>query len=132
LSGQNKYLTARLLTGMTREETAPLLYISEKTLQRIETGEQPCSPDKAILMAKVYGFPWVADPNIPDNYRPKPVANALLQYMKEHADVDKVLPRLTAILADGKVDDNEAEEYRNCAREIEEAIAAGKELEYAY
>jgi DNA-binding XRE family transcriptional regulator len=131
MSDQNKYLTARLLVGMTREEAAPELFMSESTLKRIENGEQGCSPDKAILMAKIYGFPWVADPTVPDSYRPKPIANALLQYMKEHRDVDGIMPRLTAILADGKVDDNEVEEYAGYAREIKEAVDAARDLEYA-
>lgn len=128
---QNKYLTARLLTGMSREEAAPMLYISEKTLQRIENGEQPCSPDKAILMAKIYGFQWVADPNVPDDYRPKPIANALLHYMKEQKDAEAVIPKLTAILADGTVDADEEAEHAECMKEIEEAYKAGKDLQYA-
>lgn len=126
-----KHLTGRLLAGMTREEAASLLYISEKTLQRIENGEQPCRPETAILMAKIYGYPWVADPNVPDDYRPKPAANALLGYMKELEDVKRILPRLTDILSNGRVDPGEEEDHEMCIKEIREARRASRDLEYA-
>jgi transcriptional regulator with XRE-family HTH domain len=131
MSDTNKYKTARLLAGLTLEEAVEKLFTSESTLKRIERGTQPCTDDIAIAMVSVYGFPWVADPKVPVSFRPMPIANAMLHYIKEHQDVSRIMPRLTEILADGVIDGNEVAEYAEHAREITEAMSAGRDLLYA-
>jgi transcriptional regulator with XRE-family HTH domain len=131
MSDRNKYKTARLLAHMTIEHAAEKTYISESTIKRIERGTQPCGRDIAKALADAYNAPWVADPTVPDDYEPMARDRAMLRYINEREDVESLMPRMRRILADGKVDDDEAKELAAIRREIEEEGAAGRDLLYA-
>lgn len=128
---RTKYQTARQLSGLTQERASEYLHVSVSTLRRIETGQQQCTPELEAAMAKLYKAPWVADRTVPINYKPKPLAEAVLRYMNERDDVDKLMPRLRRILADGIVDETEAAEVAMAAKEIEDEQIAGRDLRYA-
>jgi transcriptional regulator with XRE-family HTH domain len=131
MSDQNKYKTARNMAGMTLEQAAEKSYIGIGTIKRIERGTQPCGTDHAKALADAYNAPWVADPTVPDDYSPMPKACAMLRYINEREDVDRVMPGLRRILADNKVDEHEAAEFSAAMKEIEEEKRAGRDLAYA-
>ena len=131
MSDRNKYKTARLLVHMTIEQAAEKTYISESTIKRIERGTQRCGKDQAEALAKAYNAPWVADPTVPDGYEPMSKACAMLRYMNEREDVDRVIPRLRRVLADGYVDESEEREFSDAMREIDEEKRASRDLAYA-
>ena len=119
------------MSHFSQEEAADRLFTSVSNLKRIESGKQSCSDETAQAMAKLYNAPWVADRTVPIDYVPKPLAVAVLHYMNEREDVDKLLPRLRRILSDGVVDDDEAAEVAVAAKEIEEEQIANRDLRYA-
>jgi transcriptional regulator with XRE-family HTH domain len=127
----NKYKTARILAHLTIERAAEKTYISVSTIKRIERGTQPCSRDLAEVLADVYGAPYVADPTVPDSYTPKPRAEAMLKYLAERDDVERIMPRLRRILADGVIDDDEVAEATEAARELADEETANRDLRYA-
>jgi hypothetical protein len=116
---------------MTREEAAWRIPSSVSTIKRIEYRQQTPTPELEAAMAKAYNAPWVADPTVPDDYKPLQRAQALLNYVNEREDVEALMPRARRILADGKIDRTEAEDFRAIAREIKEECAAARDLLYA-
>lgn len=128
---RTKYHTARVLSGITQEDAANKLYTSVSNLRRIESGQQRCSVDMANAMADLYKAAWVADPTVPDDYKPLSRAQAVLNYVNEREDVEALMPRARRILADGIVDESEMDEFAVIAKEIEEERIAGRDLLYA-
>ncbi len=126
-----KHERARLLACITREEAAYRIPSSVSTLKRIEYGQQVPTPELEQAMAKTYNAPWVADPTVPDGYRPLQRAEAVLNYVNEREDVEALMPRARRILADGKIDKTEADDFRTIAREITEECRAARDLLYA-
>ena len=131
MNERTKYHSARVMSGITQENAVEFLHTSVSNLRRIESGQQRCGPDMAIAMAELYKAPWVADPTVPDDYQPLPLTQAMLRYIKEHNEVNAVMHRATAILADGIVDASEQEEFAGISREIREARDAARDLLYA-
>jgi hypothetical protein len=109
---------------MTREEAAWRIPSSVSTIKRIEYRQQIPTPELEAAMAKAYNAPWVADPTVPDDYKPLQRAQALLNYVNEREDVEMIMPRVRRVTADGKIDEA-------FAREIKEECAAARDLLYA-
>ena len=130
-SEPTKYKTARIMADMTQFDAADKLYISVSNLKRIESGQQVCSMDIAIRMDVIYGTTFVSDPATPIHYKPLPRAQAALKYLNEREDVETLMPRARRILADGKVDKNEAEEFQQIINEVQEERDAGRDLIHA-
>lgn len=126
-----KYKTARKMSGLTQEAAAEQLFISVSNLKRIESGQQKCSLDIAEAIDKLYGAPWVSDPTVPEDYVPLTKIEATLQFIKERNDVNRIMERATEILADGRVDESEAEDFRKITIEIREERDAARNLLYA-
>jgi len=82
-------------------------------------------------MAKAYNAPWVADPTVPDDYKPLSRAVAVLNYVNEREDVEALMPRARRILADNRIDDTEVSDFDIITREIQEERNAGRDLLYA-
>ena len=128
---RTKYHTARVMSGITQETAAEALYTSVSNLRRIESGQQRCSPDMAEAMAELYKAPWITDQTVPNDYKPRALTQAMLRYIKEHTEVNAVMHRATAILADGVVDESEQDEFASISKEIREAADAARDLLYA-
>ncbi len=126
-----KHKTARNMAHLTLEEAAEKLYTSVSTLKRVESGKQKCDPWLESKMADLYGYQWVADPCVPEYYKPMPMTEAMLKYINEREDVERLLPGLRRILADGVIDEDEKPEADRAAREIEEEQRANRDLRYA-
>ena len=120
-----KYKTAREMSGYIQEDAAEKLFTSISNLRRIESGRQQCKPDMEVAMAQLYKAPWVADRIVPIDYKPIPRADAMLQYINEREDVEKLLPRLRRILADGIICEDEEEERANCVCNTRSADKGG-------
>lgn len=131
MAGQNKYKTARIASGLSQETAAEKLYTSVSNLKRIERGTQRCNADIAGAMAELYGTPWVADPTIPEDYAPLPLAQATLRYINEREDVERLIPRARRILADGVISRDEENDFAEFSREILEEQRAARDLLYA-
>jgi len=131
MSGISKFFIARKAARLSQEETAERAYISLSTYKRIERGTQKPSQDQADALAEVLNASYLADPNTPLDYCPPSLPVAMLKYLKEHRDVDVIIPDLTAILSDGKVSEDEAERYSRYMQEISEACNAARDLRYA-
>ncbi len=126
-----KIKTARLLTRMTRTEAADKLFTSESTLKRIENGVQKAGREIELAAAELYKAQWVANPLIPEDYQPVPRTQAVLSYYSKRRDVERVMPLMESILADGKVDQTEVKDYAFCMDVVGSERRASADLMYA-
>lgn len=131
MAAQTKIKTARLLTGKTRVQAADALFISESTLKRIENGLQKPSREIELAASKLYKAPWVANPLVPEDYEPVPKTQAVLSYYSKRRDVERVMPLMESILADGVVDKNEAKDFEFCMDVVGSERKASADLMYA-
>ena len=127
-----KHKTARNLAHMSREKAAEKLYSSVSTLKRVESGKQQCDPLLESRMAAVYGFQWVADPSIPNDYKPMPLPQAALKLSNELEDAMGVIGRVKRIVEDGVVKPDELADFQNGTKEVKEAMEAARNFLYAW
>jgi len=131
MAGATKMKTARLMARMTRIQAADRLFISESTLKRIENGIQKASREIELAAAELYDAPWVANPLVPDDYQPAPRTQAVLNYYSKRRDVERIMPLMESILADGLVDKTEEQDYDFCMQVVGCEREASTDLLYA-
>ncbi len=131
MGGATKMKTARLMTAFTRIQAADRLFISESTLKRIENGVQTASREVEQAAAELYGAPWVANPLVPDDYKPGPRTQAVLNYYSKRRNVERIMPLMESILADGIVDTTEKTDFDFCMQVVGDERKASADLLYA-
>ncbi len=131
---ENIYKTSRIHAGFTQEDAAYRLNLSVSALQKFERGER--SPHEQIILRMIaeYDDPTLAMKYLTEenkvgqavlnrvNFRDAPMSFLTLQ--KELSDVLEQYKRMTAILADGQISDDEKEDAERFKKNIEEAISA--------
>ncbi len=131
MAGTTKMKTARQLTTLTRVQAADRLFISESTLKRIENGMQKASREVELAAAELYGAPWIANPLVPEDYSPAPRTQAVLNYYSKRRDVERIMPLMETILADGVVDKTEQTDFEFCMQIVGGERKASADLMYA-
>lgn len=132
----------RQTAGLTQERWAEAIDVSVEAVRQYEAGKIQPSDDVAVRLAEVAGLPilgyWhllnkgrISD-GLPD-IEPAPLAEAVCGFaaafhaflMSRHTDA------LIQIARDGRVDDVEAEEFRQILEDVDELCAAAAALRYA-
>lgn len=131
MSVRSKIKTAREMRGVTQAELADQIPMSEGNLRRIENGQQGCGPDIKIRVASILKKPWVADPTVPDDYKPLKKREAAFVLLAERQHVDALMNRETEILRDGIVDENERPDHEAFLKELGDEQEARRDFIYA-
>ncbi len=124
------YKTCREQAGLTQEQAIVLLGIAETTtLSKYENGHLPVSPELAVLMVRVYHTPllanWYVRYTNPGLAQFLPEINNLitdgdtaLQMELADDDITEVRKAIKAILRDGIVTEEEAQELKVNAKTL--------------
>lgn len=132
MSDSNKlyFKTCREQAGLTQEQAIALLGISEvSTLSKYENGKLPVSPELAGAMVKVYRTPLLANwyvrytnPELarylPELSNPITDGDMALQMELADDDISEVRAAVKAILRDGIITPEEAEQLRVNAKTL--------------
>ena len=127
----SKIRTARNLSGMTQLQLADQVFTNEKTIRRIEHGQQKADQHLLDAIAGVTGCPWVANPFVPDDYKPLEKSQAFVALYSAVQNVNNVLPKLAEILEDDKVDAAEKKDYEKCMATVMKAHQRQADMCYA-
>lgn len=139
----NIYRSARLTAGLTQERWAEYLGISPDAVRQYEGGVIMPSDDVVTRMAEVSGQHilayWhlvrksrLAADILPELGEEKGLPEAVLALLIQIEDFrEDGLRRLTRIAADGKISEDEAEDYESALRQITELVRRAYALGYA-
>ncbi|MBR5438039.1 MAG: helix-turn-helix transcriptional regulator [Clostridia bacterium] len=105
------------------------LPIQPERLERIENGKYPITPDEVLLLSKIYGEPAlcnhycsrecpIGEKYVPE-IKPKALAQIVLEMLSSLNSMKKSQERLIEITADGKIDDDEIEDFVYIQKELE-------------
>lgn len=103
--------------------------ITPERLERIENGKFPITLDEVMILSKVYGEPTLCniycskECPIGEKYVPevkvKDLAQIVLEMLSSLNSMKKSQERLIEITADGKIDDEEIEDFVYIQKELE-------------
>ena len=139
----NIYRNARQASGLTQERWAEFLGVSVEAVRQYETGVIMPGEDVLLMMADISGIKalpyWhlsrksrIAAKILPELEEEKGLPEAVLALLIQIEDFrEDGLRRLTRIAADGKVSDDEAEDYEEALRQMTELVRRAYALGYA-
>ena len=119
--------TAREAAGLSQEEASWRLHIGRRTLSDYENAKSLVPPDVIDKMAEVYGQPALRQRycfgycplgKIHDQIEETDFSTAVLGLINEHNHLGELLKQLIAIAADGRIGDDEIDQYRIIDREM--------------
>lgn len=127
---KNIYQRLREEKGLTREEASNLLeFISNDRIEKIESGKSSAHPDEVLIMAEKYNFPYLwnyycaNECPIGHKYVPEIQAKELPQIVLEMLNslnvLEKQKERLISIAYNGKIDNDEVEDFISIQNELE-------------
>lgn len=130
LANENTYKSIRTRLGLSREEASELLEsITPERLERIENGKFDIHPEEVKLMADKYKEPTLCNHYcstecpIGQQYVPevkvKDLAQIILEMLSSLNSMKKSQERLIEITADGKIDNEELEDFIFIQSELE-------------
>ena len=136
------YQRARKEGGLTQEQAAERLHVSETTIKAWEQGQR--APDNAAVahMAALYDTPWLLLEHaaaaaealgvLPEDIRPQPLPTAVLTLVNRvFAFADRHRDRQLMLIAeDGVIDEWERPEYELIVRELGGIISAAYQVIY--
>ena len=139
---RNIYYNARRTAGLTQERWAEFLGISPEAVRLYETGKNMPGDEIVIRMADVSGVAalgyWHLQnksriaaedlPDVPDRRIPEAVISLLCQIRDFQ---EESLPDLLKIASDGRIDQDEREDYCAALTRLRELISASIALLYA-
>ena len=140
---RNIYRTARKAAGLTQERWAEYLGISVEAVRQYENGTIMPAEDVLLTMADLSGMKilpyWhlsrksrIAGSILPDLEEQKGLPEAVLALLIQIEDFQaNGMRALMRIAQDGKVDDEEADEYEDAIRQLQRLIRKAYELGYA-
>lgn len=140
---RNIYRTARKAAGLTQERWAEYLGISVEAVRQYENGTIMPAEDVLLTMADLSGMKilpyWhlsrksrIAGSILPDLEEQKGLPEAVLALLIQIEDFQaNGMRALMRIAQDGKVDDEEADEYEEALRQLQRLIRKAYELGYA-
>ena len=138
---RNIYQIARESSGLTQEKSSELLDISVDSLRAYEGGKRVPPDHVVIKMIEIYDTQYLAyqhlktSAEVGQRYLPTinitQLPTAILRLQKEVNDFLKCEDLLIEIGSDGHVDDNEALQYKNVMKELDEVVEAIMALKFS-
>ncbi|MDU4952949.1 MULTISPECIES: helix-turn-helix domain-containing protein [Clostridium] len=138
---RNIYQIARESSGLTQEKSSELLDISVDSLRAYEGGKRVPPDHVVIKMIEIYDTQYLAyqhlktSAEVGQRYLPTinitQLPTAILRLQKEVKDFLKCEDSLIEIGSDGHVDDNEALQYKNVMKELDEVVEAIMALKFS-
>ena len=124
------YQLKREELGYTRDSASELLEcISPEQIERIESGKKTASPDEVVIMAEKYQDPSLRnyycanECAIGSKYVPeikvKHLSQIVLEMLSTMNTVKKKQERLIEITADGKIEEDEVDDFIQIQQELE-------------
>ncbi len=124
------YQLCREDAGLTREQAAELLdYISDDRIERIESEKSPAQPDEVLAMSKCYKHPEMCNQYcssecpIGRKYVPeikiKDLSQIVLETVATLNSLDKEKNRLIEIAVDGRIDEDELEDFKKISEKLD-------------
>lgn len=139
----NIYRNARQTAGLTQERWAEYLGISPEAVRQYEGGIIMPSDEVVLKMAEVSGMHilayWhlvrksrLAAKILPELEEQKGLPEAVLGLLIQLDDFrEDGMKQLVRIAADGKIDEDETEEYLRILEQLRELLRRGYELSFA-
>ncbi|MBQ7916444.1 MAG: XRE family transcriptional regulator [Firmicutes bacterium] len=127
---KNRYQLVREELGLTREKASQLLEsISPERIEKIESEKSVAHPDEVLVMAQKYKRPslcnYYCSSHCPigEQYVPeiqiKELSSIVLEMLASLNSVNKKQERLIEITADGKINNNEIDDFIEIQDELE-------------
>ncbi|MFW2488212.1 helix-turn-helix domain-containing protein [Clostridium chromiireducens] len=137
---RNIYQIARKCTGFTQEKASELMNISVDSLRAYEGDKRVPLDNIVIKMIEIYYAQYLAyqhmktKTQIGEEFLPelqfKFLAEAVLAFLDEYEDLEKIKKLMIRISRDGQIDDNEKDDWEKVMKEINDVIAAGMVLSF--
>ena len=133
----NIYQIARESTGLTQEKVSEMIDISVESLRRYEASKRTPTDEVVMKMIELYKSPILYYKHfqitpLGEKYLPdielKDLAQAVLTFLDECEDLEKIKRLMIKISKDNKVDENEQEDWNNVKKEVKDMIIAGMPL----
>ncbi|MCR4618720.1 MAG: helix-turn-helix domain-containing protein [Lachnospiraceae bacterium] len=128
---KNEYQIARENLNLTREAASELMqYVSDDRIEKIETEKSLPHPDEILLMAKAYKAPHlcnyfcshecpIGQENVPE-VQYKSLAEITLAMLSSLNSMDKYKNRLIEITSNGRVDEDEVEDFETIREKLDQ------------
>ena len=128
---KNEYQKARENLNLTREAASEIMkYVSDDRIEKIESEKSLPRPDEIMLMAKAYKAPHlcnyfcshecpIGQENVPE-LEYKSLAEITLAMLSSLNSMDKYKNRLIEITSNGRVDDDEVEDFETIREKLEQ------------
>lgn len=137
---KNIYFQRREELKLTREQASELLeYVTPERIEKIENEKIEPRPDEVLIMAKKYKSPELCNYYcshqcpIGNQYVPEvkiqDLSQIILQMISSLNEVQDRQKRLINITADGKIDDDEIEDFVNIQYELEKISVSVETLQ---
>ena len=127
---KNAYQLAREEKGLTREKAAELLEgLTPERIEKIESGKSLAHPDEVLLMSKGYKMPElcnyfcarecpIGEKYVPE-IAPRSLSEIVLEMLASLNTMQRSRDRLIEITSDGKVSDDQVEDFVRIQQELE-------------
>ncbi len=128
---KNEYQKARENLNLTREAASEIMkYVSDDRIEKIESEKSLPHPDEIMLMAKAYKAPHlcnyfcshecpIGQENVPE-LEYKSLAEITLAMLSSLNSMDKYKNRLIEITSNGRVDEDEVEDFETIREKLEQ------------
>ena len=128
---KNEYQLAREKLNLTREAASEIMqYVSDDRIEKIESEKSLPHPDEIMLMAKAYKAPHlcnyfcshecpIGQENVPE-LEYKSLAEITLAMLSSLNSMDKYKNRLIEITSNGRVDEDEVEDFETIREKLEQ------------
>lgn len=135
---RNIYQIARESTGLLQEKSSELLDISVDSLRAYEGGKRIPPNNVVLKMIEIYDSQYLAYQHLQisdavgHKYLPElqisDLAQAVLVFLDECDDLEKVKKLMIKISRNNAVDEDEKEDWEKVKNEIQDVVAAGMTL----
>ncbi|MBO6241479.1 MAG: helix-turn-helix transcriptional regulator [Butyrivibrio sp.] len=136
---KNIYFECRDSLGLSRAQASELMEgISESSLEKMETGKTNIYPEDVVLMAKAYKRPDLCNyycthecaigrTSVPE-VKISSLSEIVLAMLSSLNSLERQKDRLIEITADGKISDDELEDFANIQNQLEHIDATVEAL----
>ncbi len=126
---KTRYQLAREDAGLTREQAGELMeFVTESRIEKIESEKMQPSPEDVLAMSKAYKRPElcnyycsrecpIGQENVPE-ITPKELSQIVLEMLSSLNTLTKERDRLIDISVDGKISDDELEDFARIRKEL--------------
>ncbi len=136
---KNIYFECRDNLGLSRAQASELMEgISESSLEKMETGKTNIYPEDVVLMAKAYKRPdlcnyycthecAIGKTSVPE-VKISSLSEIVLGMLSSLNSLERQKDRLIEITADGRISDDELEDFANIQKQLEHIDATVEAL----